>query len=121
MRKLIEPFLNEIGQVIANEASKASRKSLPDIISISLTIVFLLLAIIGSMITLYMYLSEIFLDRYAMFIVTLTVLVLAGLSFVFVKKTFPSEQYEQDNAEDLNEESSRTVEMATSMGVEVAK
>lgn len=123
MKSFFEPIVREIGEAIAKEASKASRQSLPDIISISMTIILTLVGVVGCIITLYMYLSESFTDRHAMLIVTMGALFLAILSSLIAKNKLTNEvQVEKEPCEDQSDKNpSPQIELATSLGMEVSK
>lgn len=71
MRIFLEPIIRDIGQTVANEVCKASKRSLPDIISTSVTVILTLIVMVSCVITAYMYLSENILDRHAMLLVRL--------------------------------------------------
>lgn len=92
MRSFLQPIVREVGQAIANEASKASKRNLPDIITISITIILTLIAAVGCVMTVYMYLSEKILDRHAMLLVTLIVLFLAFVSGSMARKIMMEEK-----------------------------
>ncbi len=124
MKKLFEPFVQEIGQIIAKEASKASRQSLPGIISISITIILTLVGMVGSVLTLYMYLAESFSDRHAMLIVTAGTLFLAMFSSLIAKNIVSNKlegiENKNESCEDLSvRNSNQQTEIATSLGIEV--
>lgn len=80
MKAIFTPLVRIIGKAIAQEAARASRRSLPQIIFTSLAIIFSVVAIGGGTVTAYMYLSEHITDRHAMAIVTGVVIMLAVTS-----------------------------------------
>lgn len=124
MKKLFEPIVREFGQTIAKEASKASKQSLPNIISISMTIILALVGVVGCVITFYMYLAESFSDRHAMLIVTAGTLFLALLSSLVAKNILSNKMEDIENKKEAYEDqsvrnSNQQTEIATSLGMEV--
>ncbi len=124
MLNYIKPVLRDIGEAVAREAREASKRSLPDIIAIAVTIILILTGVAAVVITAYMYLAEVFLDRHAMLIVTLNVIVLAAFSGfltwqILTRNMPPPRKAKQSDDRETTPESQ--TEMAALLGAEAGK
>ena len=122
MRIFLEPIIREVGQAIAKEASKVSKRSLPDIISTSVTISLTLIVMVSCVVTAYMYLSENILDRHAMLLVTIGVFLLAVVSGVMTKKIMSKNGSEANKQVDPSaKEEANQSKLGVILGVEGAR